>query len=133
MSVSNGQNQRKCVLFVDDDGSLLRAMKLILESDYKVNLANSAFRAMESIYRERPDLILLDIEMPICDGRELLKVIRITDETKDIPVIILSGSKNREKLLEVSNIGIQGYLEKGTPANGILEYIHEFFAKNESC
>ena len=69
-------------------------------------------KAMTSIGKNRPDLILLDYEMPVCDGRQTLEMIRADDDLKDIPVIFLTSVNDREHIQSVLELHPQGYLLK---------------------
>ena len=64
---------------------------------------------MTAIGKKRPDLILLDYEMPVCDGRQTLEMIRADEELKDIPVIFLTGVNDREHIESVLSLKPAGY------------------------
>ena len=89
---------KKRILVVDDNGTTLRTMKVMLEDYYDVAIAISGAQAMTSIGKKRPDLILLDYEMPVCDGRMTLEMIRADDEMKDIPVVFINPLHDRAKI-----------------------------------
>ncbi len=93
-----GNSGKKRVLVVDDNGTTLRTMKAMLENNYEVALAISGAQAMTSIGKSRPDLILLDYEMPVCDGRMTLEMIRADEEMKDIPVVFLTAINDRANI-----------------------------------
>ncbi len=80
----------------------------------------------------RPDLIVLDYEMPVCDGRQALEMIRSEKETADIPVIFLTGRGDRESVRNVMALKPQGYLLKTMPDEEIKKCIDGFFAKKET-
>ncbi len=102
----------KRVLVVDDNAALLRNVKSMLEDAYEVMIVNSGAKAMAAIGKKRPDVILLDYEMPVCDGRQTLEMIRADEEFKDIPVIFLTGVDDREHIEAVLNLKPMGYLLK---------------------
>lgn len=103
---------KKRILVVDDNGTALRTMKAMLESDYEVTLAISGAQAMTSIGKKRPDLILLDYEMPICDGKMTLEMIRADDDMKDIPVVFLTAVNDRANIEAVLKLKPAGYFLK---------------------
>ena len=105
-------DSRKLILIVDDNAMNLRTEKAMIPEKYRVNLANSGAKAMASIGKERPDLILLDYEMPGCDGKQTLEMIRADEEYKDIPVIFLTGVNQREQIQAVLELKPAGYLLK---------------------
>ena len=113
-------NRKKCILVVDDSGIQLRALNDMLKSKYEVKLANSGMQALTAIGRKVPDAIILDYEMPVCDGRMTLEMIRELEEAKDVPVIFLTGVSDKEHIAAVLTLKPAGYLLK--PANAALIY-----------
>lgn len=103
---------KKKILVVDDNGSTLRTIKGMLEEKYEVQIAPSGMKAMTGIGKNRPDLILLDYEMPVCDGRQTLEMIRADEDLKSIPVIFLTSVNDREHIEAVLSLKPQGYLLK---------------------
>ena len=103
---------KKRVLVVDDNGTTLRTMKAMLEDYYEVAIAISGAQAMTSIGKKRPDLILLDYEMPVCDGRMTLEMIRADEEMKDIPVVFLTAVNERANIEAVRKLKPAGYFLK---------------------
>ena len=77
--------------------------------------------------KEIPDLILLDYEMPVCDGVQTLKLIRSEKRFKDIPVFFLTGVDDTEKVKLAVELKPEGYILKSTPQNQIIEKIKSFF------
>ncbi len=107
-----GNSGKKRILVVDDNGTTLRTMKAMLEDNYEVALAISGAQAMTSIGKRRPDLILLDYEMPVCDGRMTLEMIRADEEMKDIPVVFLTAINDRANIEAVLKLKPAGYFLK---------------------
>lgn len=105
-------NGRKRILVVDDNGTALRTVKAMLEDRYEVAVAISGAQAMTSIGKKRPDLILLDYEMPVCDGRMTLEMIRADEELGSIPVIFLTAINDRENIEAVLKLKPAGYMLK---------------------
>lgn len=104
--------KKKRILVVDDNGTALRTIKVMLEEQYDIAVAISGAQAMTSIGKQRPDLILLDYEMPVCDGKMTLEMIRADNDMKDIPVIFLTAVNDRENIEAVLNLKPAGYLLK---------------------
>lgn len=104
--------KKKRILVVDDNGTALRTIKVMLEEYYEVAVAISGAQAMTSIGKQHPDLILLDYEMPICDGKMTLEMIRADKDMKDIPVIFLTAVNDRENIEAVLRLKPAGYLLK---------------------
>lgn len=122
---------KKKILVVDDSGAVLRSVKGWLEDKYQVILANSGAMAIKYLAMNRPDLILLDYEMPICDGKQVLEMIRAESEFSDIPVIFLTNKNDKESVLSVSPLKPDGYLLKSMEPAKIVKTIDDFFEKKK--
>lgn len=123
-----GQDARKRILVVDDNGTALRTMKAMLEDTYEVALAVSGAQAMTSIGKKRPDLILLDYEMPVCDGRMTLEMIRADVDMKDIPVVFLTAVNDRANIEAVLKLKPAGYFLKPPVKDRLLAEISRILA-----
>lgn len=120
---------KKNVLVVDDSSLMRMAIKQLLEEDYEVALAQSGMAAIRSITLNRPDLVLLDYEMPVCDGRQVLDMIRAEEETADIPVIFLTGRGDKESIQKIVPLKPAGYLLKTMKPEEIKKSVDKFFEK----
>ena len=121
------RHNKKKILVVDDSGTMLRNVKGWLEETYQVTLANSGAMAIKYLATNRPDLVLLDYEMPIVDGKQVLEMIRSEMEFEDIPVIFLTNKGDRETIMNVMALKPQGYLLKSMEPEKIVESINNFF------
>jgi CheY-like chemotaxis protein len=119
----------KKILVVDDSGAMLRSVKGWLEDKYSVFLANSGAMAIKYLTLNRPDLVLLDYEMPIVDGKQVLEMIRSETEFSDIPVIFLTGKDNKDYVLNVKGLKPEGYLLKSLEPSQIVKAVDDFFEK----
>ena len=127
----NGNHLKKKILVVDDSGAVLRNVKAWLEEKYQVALANSGAMAIKYMTLNRPDLVLLDYEMPVVDGKQVLEMMRSEMEFSDIPVIFLTGKNDRESVMNVMDLKPEGYLLKTMPPQEIIQYIDEFFLRRK--
>ncbi len=123
------EKPKKKILVVDDSEFLLKNMTKLLGKDYNVIAADSSVSAIQSIVMNRPDLIILDYEMPICDGRQTLEMIRAEKTMADIPVIFLTGRGDRESVTRVMALRPEGYLLKTMPEEDIKKAIDAFFQR----
>ncbi len=103
---------KKTILVVDDDATTLRSFKSILENNYNVDLAGSGAKAFEVMEKRIPDLILLDYDMPEMNGKETLEKIRGTDKWAKIPVIFVTGTKDKTIISSLIPLRPSGYLLK---------------------
>jgi len=122
---------RKSVLLVDDSKIQLRSLSSALASRYDVQVANSGMKALTLIGKRIPDIIFLDYEMPMCDGKMTLQMIREVDEAKDIPVVFLTGMRDKEHIKEVLELKPAGYLLKPPNLDTIFQTIEDVLAKKK--
>jgi CheY-like chemotaxis protein len=109
------QPQRpKSILIADDSEALLAYLPIALErmGYNKVILARNGKNALKLIKASRPDVVLLDIMMPLMDGVEVLKHIKSAEKTASIPAIMLTTVSDMEKYEECKQLGCSGYLAK---------------------
>lgn len=106
------EGRRKHILVVDDDSSVLKLVKGYLSSKYDVATAKSGKVALKFLETKTTDLILLDYEMPEDNGAAVLRKLRAIDKTKNLPVIFLTGVREKEKIQEVMSLNPRGYLLK---------------------
>ncbi|SFQ06977.1 Response regulator receiver domain-containing protein [Lachnospiraceae bacterium XBB1006] len=116
-------SDKKRILVIDDEATTLRSIKGMLEQDYEVMIAPSGVKAMTMMGKKRPDLILLDYEMPVCDGKQTLEMIKSEEELKDIPVIFLTSVNDREHIEAVLRLLPAGYMLKPASKTKLIEAI----------
>ena len=118
---------KKHILVVDDSGTMLRTIKEWLADKYKVSIVNSATSAITFLATNHPDLVLLDYEMPICSGPQMLQMIRSEAKTENMPVIFLTAHGDRESVQNVLSLKPDGYLLKTMSHEKIVAAIDTFF------
>ena len=101
------------VLAVDDDSDLLALIGKVLSRDYKVLTAEDAGTALDhAVGKPRPELILLDVEMPGASGFELFQVLKAEANVADIPIIFLTGNTEARSQIEGLEMGAVDYITK---------------------
>ena len=123
------ENPKLSILVVDDSMTIRHSMKQLLEKEYDVALAESGVAAIRTITLNRPDLVLLDYEMPVCDGKQTLQMLRSEKSFSDIPVIFLTGRDDPEIVKALLSLKPAGYLLKYLKPAEIKEKIDAFLAK----
>lgn len=109
----------KRILVVDDDPTMVRLINVNLKlNEYEVLEATSGERALEIISQEQLDLIVLDIMMPGVDGWQVLKHIRSREETKELPVILVTAKTQDSDVIRGWELGADEYIIK--PFNPLL-------------
>ena len=115
------EGERKKILIIDDSAMILSSVSNILGGKYKVYCATSGPKAMDIIEVTPPDLIFLDYDMPVVDGKMVLEEIRANEQSRDIPVVFLTAINSKEKILAVAPLNPSDYLLKPVNAKRILE------------
>ncbi|MEM6317297.1 MAG: response regulator [Bacteroidota bacterium] len=102
------------VLIVEDNADLRQYMKLSLSDKYDILTAENGQVALDLLTTKQPspDLILLDLMMPVMDGKVLLQKIKSTDKLRTLPIIVLTAQQTVEVKIETLRIGIDDYLTK---------------------
>lgn len=126
---SSRLDNKKKILIVDDSAIMLKAMKELLENDYNITQADSGLSAIRCITLDRPDLILLDYEMPVCDGPQVLEMIRSEKDFANIPVIFQLSSSDQGASEKVMSLKPEGYMLKNMPQEQIKNYISNYFER----
>jgi len=124
--------REKHILLVDDDVTFLRIMQGWLSEQYRVTALKSGMQALTFIATQQPDLILLDYDMPVTSGVQVLEMIRSERHTRDIPVIFLTGVNDRDRIMQAMHLFPNGYLLKTASKTAIFETIEEYFQEHET-
>lgn len=124
-------SKKRKLLVVDDSEFLRMAMKELLGKEYEITEASSGLSAIRCITLDRPDLVLLDYEMPVCDGSQVLEMIRSEEEIADIPVMFLTSRVDKESVQKVISLKPSGYLLKTLSPEKIKKEIDDYFKKKK--
>lgn len=119
----------KTILVVDDDPGFLYLLKETLEENkFRCITAESAGEALEKAKLEEPDLILLDLMLPVMSGHGLIRAFKNNPRFADIPVIVLSALTDGEVAVEMIEQGAVNYLSKACNAEELLETVRQYAA-----
>ncbi len=117
----------KKILIVDDDANILELFRDILEDKgYQVVTYTRGWEALQSVSRDRPDLIILDIMMPRVNGYEVCQILKENPTTKDIPVIFLTALSHQEALRRAAEGGADDYLVKPCPPDKLIKHVERY-------
>ncbi|MDR2613555.1 MAG: response regulator [Deltaproteobacteria bacterium] len=105
-------DQPPLIMLVDDNRTNLMAGKVSLSDDYTVLTVSSARKMFDLMERQKPEVILLDVMMPEMGGFEALRILKERPDTRDIPVIFLTGLLDTEKEMEGIGLGAVDYIMK---------------------
>jgi two-component system, chemotaxis family, chemotaxis protein CheY len=112
------------ILAVDDSKVLRKVIKEMLAPyDCDVTEATNGYNALFAVERERPDLILLDVAMPVMDGVYFLEQIKSVPAIRDIPVIMLTSPTDHKLIPTLPQLGAAGHVVKPFKPAALLELI----------
>lgn len=118
--IEDNPGDARLITEVLDEGKLKNKLHIVYDGEEATDFL---FKKNNYINASRPDLIILDLNLPKKNGRELLKEIKTNDELKSIPVIILTTSKAEEDILKSYNLHANCYLIKPLNLNDFFEVV----------
>ncbi|MGD8719607.1 MAG: response regulator [Candidatus Zixiibacteriota bacterium] len=121
--------QLKKILLVDDTDTILLFLKTLLAGQgFEFLTAKNGAEAVERARGERPDLILMDVFMPVMDGVEACRIIKGDPELKDIPVVVVTARSEAENLEKCLDAGCDDYVFKPVRKLELLDKINRLLA-----
>ncbi len=124
---SGASSYNKSILIVDDDPNYLKLIREWLKDKYKIYMANSGLQAIKLLGINNVDLILLDYEMPITSGPQVLEMLRTDRELSKIPIIFLTGKSDKDSVMAVLALRPDGYILKTIEKDELLLKLDNFF------
>lgn len=122
--VPSPEHQRYRVVCVDDSPTILKLIHSYLEEDdFSVIMINDPVRALMQVVRCKPDLVLLDVEMPSLDGYELCSLLRRHPAFKSIPIVMVTGNTGFVDRARARLVGASGYLTKPFSRSELLKMV----------
>lgn len=113
MTWSNNTVKGSRILVVDDNAINRKVLSSVLtENGYDITMASDGLEALHCVYEERPDLVLLDIQMPEMDGFEVCQRLKSNPTTEDIPIIFITASDGVDKKVQGFRLGAVDYISR---------------------
>lgn len=100
------------IVAVDDSALILKMLDRVLGKKYELYSFIDGNRALEYLKKKTPDLIILDIDMPVINGFDMLKLIRAEDRLKQVPVIFLTSNNDKGHVVKAVTNGANDYVIK---------------------
>lgn len=119
-------SQKMKILIVDDEPLNVDHLEQRLEDDYLIITAADGQQGLDRIKSEQPDLVLLDLMMPVLDGFAVLSAVKADPLLRDIPVIILSADHDSQSVVRGIKQGADDYLTKPVNADLLVKKLKEF-------
>lgn len=105
-------DKRKHILLVDNDDEIYNDMKSIIGDRYRVSAAGTELQAMRMLEKDRPDMMFLSYEMPLCEGRIMLEMIRSDEELRKLPVVFLTKIAEKRNIASIIRLKPAGCILK---------------------
>lgn len=105
-------DKRKHILLVDNDDEIYNNMKSIIGDRYRVSVAGTELQAMRMLEKDRPDMMFLSYEMPLCEGRIMLEMIRNDEELRKLPVVFLTKIAEKRNIASIIRLKPAGCILK---------------------
>lgn len=118
-------------MVVDDNALLLRNMHVLLKEQYNVILVKNGMEAINKVMEKKPDLILLDYEMPDMSGAEVYRFFRADENTKDIPIVFLTSIADAQVVSELLSLKPEAYLLKPTEKGKLFSTIEDVLQRRK--
>lgn len=116
--------RKKKILIVDDERDIVKALTIRLQSSgYEVVSAFDGAQALFMAHKETPDLVLLDIRMPAGDGFSVAEKLKESERTRQMPVIFLTGSPERNAEGRATALGARFYIKKPYDPEELLDAV----------
>ncbi len=127
-----GNNEKITVLVVDDSDIIKHALKnFFREYHFDVYTCSDGLEGIQMAKNVKPDLIFLDLMMPNLDGIKMLKILKVLDELKDIPVVVISGNTSRINVLKALEAGANKVLSKPLHKENIKMALKEILGEEQ--
>ena len=119
----------KEILIVDDEPSIVVPIQFLMEQQgYTVMVAENGERALDIIYKYKPDLILLDIMLPRIDGYEVCEIVRLDPRYRDIKIIFLTAKGREVEIAKGLALGADAYITKPFSNTELVSKVKELLA-----
>jgi len=120
---------KNLIIVVDDSATVRKFVSFALEfKDYDVIVAEDGMDALEKMSLKKVDLAIVDLNMPVMDGYELIETLRKSEEYRDLPIIILSTERGDQARLRGEEAGANHYLIKPFDKETILNQVSKYLA-----
>ncbi len=117
----------KKILIVEDDSKNLTLFRDLLRvSGYETVEATDGKQGVESAKANKPDLILMDIQMPVMDGLEATKILKADSTTSDVPIVALTANAMKGDEQKITEAGCDGYMTKPIDIKEFLKLVAEY-------
>ena len=132
MTDSHSPVSKRTIMVVDDDPEIVTLVRVILKQEgFNVRCANSGQQLFAGLEKEKPDLIILDVMMPVMDGLVVLARLKDAPETSSIPVILLTVLEQYDDVLAGYKTGADYYMTKPFTRTQLITGINRLLSRDQ--
>ncbi len=119
----------KKILIVDDDPAYAKMVREWLKDIYQIDIVTSGMQAITFLLKKQVDMILLDYEMPVVDGAQIMEMIKSEPSISGIPIVFLTGVGTKESIERVMRLKPHGYILKSATREDLMKNLRRLFGK----
>ncbi|MBU2600420.1 response regulator [bacterium] len=119
----------KKILIVEDDPDIIDILKVTLEGKYKILEACNGIKAVNMVYEQNPDLVILDINLPEMNGYQVCRLLKEDKNYQSLPVLILTSKSQKRDRFWGMEAGADKYITKPFNPEEVLDCIEELLIK----
>ena len=120
------------ILVVDDEESLAQFVcRALRQQGYKTVCAYDGDNALSLVYEEMPDLVILDLMLPLMDGWEICRRVKSDEETRHIPILMLTARSSAEDVVQGLDLGADDYMRKPFPLDELLARVRVLLRRSQ--
>jgi CheY-like chemotaxis protein len=120
----NTMSDLKTILIVDDEPVNADVLVAIFKDKYKVKVATSGEKALKIANKSIPDIVLLDVVMPVMDGHETCR--QLLKLSSDIPIILVTGNSSDEDVVKGKEVGAKDLLAKPVDPDAVIKAVEDY-------
>lgn len=126
-------NERPKVLIAEDEETIVESLSFLMEKEgYDVRVATDGQTAISMIARDAPDMVLLDVMMPGCDGFEVVRAVRSDANTKLIPIMMLTAKTREVDRRKGLELGVDDFVTKPFSTRDVVSRVRALLEREDN-
>ncbi|NIY76451.1 response regulator [Thalassospira sp. HF15] len=126
-------NERPKVLIAEDEETIVESLSFLMEKEgYDVSVATDGRTAISMIARDIPDMVLLDVMMPVCDGFEVVRAARNDPNTRQIPIMMLTAKTREVDRRKGLELGVDDFVTKPFSTRDVVSRVKALLERAEN-
>ena len=124
-------NERPKVLIAEDEETIVESLSFLMEKEgYDVSVATDGRTAISMIARDIPDMVLLDVMMPVCDGFEVVRAVRGDSNTRQVPIMMLTAKTREVDRRKGLELGVDDFVTKPYSTRDVVSRVKALLERN---